>query len=115
MHPSQADLVDANLGLFSIFWNNQNQFISGHMYVDIDRAGTTQQKHLLREELTQSLGLAKDSPKYLESIFQSSSTTTTEYAPIDKELIRLLYHCNMNVGLDEEQTEVTLEEILINE
>ena len=40
------------------------------MYVDIFRANEQGQLHLLREELTQSLGLGQDSEKYLNSIFQ---------------------------------------------
>jgi hypothetical protein len=85
------------------------------MYVDIVRANSTEQKHLLREEFTQSLGLAKDSPLYMESIFQSAWTTTTEYAAIDKDLIRLLYHPDMGVGLNQAQVEEVLKEILAND
>jgi len=85
------------------------------MYVDIDRANLTEQKHLLREELTQSLGLANDSQIYMGSIFQSIWTTTTKYALIDKDLIRLLYHSDMSVGLNENQVDGVLREILISE
>lgn len=113
--PSQSNLVDSNWALFSVFWNDQNQFTSGHMYVDIMRANSTKQKHLLREELTQSLGLAKDSPLYMESIFQSAWTTTIEYASIDKDLIRLLYHPDMSVGLNKNQVDIVLKEILISD
>ena len=84
------------------------------MYVDIFRANIEAQKHLLREELTQSLGLARDSPEYTESIFQSSWTTTTEFAAIDKELIRLLYHPDMVIGLTANQVDDVLAEILSN-
>ena len=44
------------------------------------------------EELTQSLGLFNDSYKYPESIYYQGWTTTTEYAPIDVELIEMLYN-----------------------
>jgi hypothetical protein len=115
LYTSQANLVDSNWGLFSVFWNNQNQFISGHMYVDISRANLNEQKHLLREELTQSLGFARDSQKYSESIFQSAWTTTTEYTLIDRDLIRLLYHPNMSIGLNESQVDDILKEILVSE
>jgi len=115
LYPSQTNLVDSNWGLFSVFWNSQNQLISGHMYVDINRANLAEQKHLLREELTQSLGLARDSQKYPESIFQSAWTTTTEYTSIDSDLIRLLYHPDMSTGLTEAQVDVVLKEILRNE
>jgi len=115
IYPSQVNLVDSNWGLFSVFWNSQNQFTSGHMYVDIFRANITAQKHLLGEELTQSLGLAKDSRKYSASIFQSSWTTTTQFTLIDENLIRLLYHPNMDIGLNESQVDKILEEILLSE
>lgn len=115
LFPNLSDLINSNWGLFSVYWNGQSQLTSGRMYVDIARANLTEQKHLLREELTQSLGLAKDSPKYQESIFQSAWTTTTEYAAIDKELIRLLYHPQMNSGLNDNQVDFILREILKSE
>jgi hypothetical protein len=85
------------------------------MYVDIVRANAVEQKHLLREELTQSLGLAKDSNKYPESIFYADWTTTNKYANIDRDLVRLLYHPEMAVGLTETQVEETLTEIILSE
>lgn len=114
--PSQSNLVAANFGLFSIFWNGENELFRGYMYVDIFRADSTEQKHLLREELTQSLGLAKDSPLFSESIFQQAfSTKVTEYAQIDKDLIRLLYHPEMRIGLNESQADKVLRNILLEE
>lgn len=114
--PNQSGLVDSNWGLFSIYWNGSNELYTGFMYVDIFRASMQEQKHLLREELTQSLGLAKDSPQYPNSIFQSSfSTKTTEYAAIDRDLIRLLYHQEMELGLNASQVEAVLKGIFIQE
>lgn len=113
--PGQAGQVESNWGLFNVFWNSFNQINRGYMYVDTERANPTAQKHLLREELTQSLGLAKDSDEYPESIFQASWTTTTEYAMIDKDLIRLLYHPDMPIGLIEFQVDEVLRDILMAE
>lgn len=116
MFPDQASLAQSNYGLFSIFWNGNNELFLGFMYVDIQRATAVEQKHLLREELTQSLGLGRDSDRYPESIFQQSfSTKTTEYAPIDRDLIRLLYHPDMKVGLGAPQVATLLREILEGE
>ena len=82
------NLLESNYGYFEVTANN-----SGFMYVDITRTSTVDgQKHLLREELTQSLGLLNDSYKYPESIFYQGWTTTTEFADIDKELIDMLYN-----------------------
>ena len=77
LFPSKTDYVEVNWGLFRIFCNGSNQLYQGHMYVDVYRANETEPKHLLRKELTQSLGLAKDSPLYPESIFQQSFSTKT--------------------------------------
>lgn len=114
--PAQSSLIAENYGLFYIGYNGSNEFYTGFMYVDIIRANHTLQRHLLREELTQSLGLAKDSPKYSQSIFQESGKTrTTEYAQIDRDLIRLLYHPEMEVDLNENQVDVVLTGILLTE
>lgn len=78
--------LENNWGLFS---SNTNK---ARLYVDIYRANSLEQKHLLREELTQSLGLFNDTDDYPNSIFYSGWTTTTEYADIDKELIDMLYN-----------------------
>ena len=87
-HPNiNRSRLEDNYGFFMV---NSNK---GEMYVDIYRATEVDaQKHLLREELTQSLGLFNDSYKYPESIFYQEWTTTTEYAPIDRELIDMLYN-----------------------
>ncbi|NDF16391.1 MAG: DUF2927 domain-containing protein [Verrucomicrobia bacterium] len=81
-------LLESNWGYFELYPNNY-----GIMCVDIYRATNEMaQKHLLREELTQSLGLINDSYKYPESIFYQGWSTTTEYAPIDREVIDILYN-----------------------
>jgi len=112
--PSQENYINSNWGLFSVWWTN-NCIDRGHMYVDIFRANNTEQKHLLREEFTQSLGLAKDSNRYPFSIFQSSWTRTLTYTDLDKDLIRLLYHPKMKTGLDVIGVDNKLREILLSE
>jgi hypothetical protein len=114
--PAVSGYVATNVGLFSIFWDSSNELFKGYMYVDIFMANQTEQKHLLREEITQSLGLGKDSFLYPESIFQQSfSTKTTEYAKIDRDLIRLLYHPKMRIGLDRNEVDAALQSILLAE
>lgn len=84
---SDPQRLENNWGYFEVYAS------SGVMYVDTYRNGDhTTQKHLLREELTQSLGLFNDSYKYPESIFYQGWTSTTEFAPIDREIIDMLYN-----------------------
>jgi hypothetical protein len=113
--PSVLNLVLSNWGLFNVYFDASNIIYGGIMYVDIDRASNVEEKHLLREELTQSLGLAKDSNRYPDSIFQANWTSTTEYSNVDKALVRLLYHPSMQIGLDRVQSAELLKEIILNE
>jgi hypothetical protein len=113
--PSLSNLVLSNWGLFNVSFDGSNEIYSGYMYVDTDRSNSFEEKHLLREELTQSLGLAKDSNRYPDSIFQASWTATTEYSDIDKDLVRLLYHPSMQTGLDRLKCGEVLREIILSE
>lgn len=87
-----------NYGLFVVYPEN-NKIIKGSFYVDVVRCGwldTTliekTKKHLVREELTQSLGLYNDSMKYPNSIFYQGFTYTTEYSDLDKKIIGIHYN-----------------------
>ena len=91
IEPYAADYVEDNWGLFT---TNSGPVISdANMFVDIVRCKKIDgQKHLLREEFTQALGFKKDSYDYSNSMFYQGWTTTTEYAPIDVEIIKMLYN-----------------------
>ncbi len=109
--PSLTDLIESNWGLFSIWWNDDQNLFRGHMYVDTERPNGEAQLHLLREELTQSVGLARDSGRYPDSIFQQEWTTVTEYEEIDRDLIKVLYHPKMRSGLSSTSVLPVLREI----
>jgi len=86
-----------NYGLFVVYPEN-NEIIKGSFYVDVIRCEWLDKsliektkKHLVREELTQSLGLYNDSMKYPESIFYQGFTYTTEYCELDRQIIKMHY------------------------
>ena len=65
--------------------------------------------HLLREELTQTMGLLADSYKYPGSVFQQNPNyTPTEYAGIDKAVIKLLYDGKIRPGMTQQEVTQTL-------
>lgn len=99
MFPWNVERVFENWGLGTVWWDENNNIYQGRMYVDIERANNREQMHLLREELTQTLGLGQDSGKYADSIFQQEWTNVDRYIEIDRDLIRLLYHPKMTSGL----------------
>lgn len=116
--PDAEGQIRSNFALFNVWWDDNNIINKGRIFIDINRPNLTQQKSLILEEITQTLGLGKDSPRYLYSIFYetfSNGGFATEYSIIDKELIRLLYHPDMKVGLGINEVDELLRNILINE
>lgn len=96
-------LVEYNWGLITVMDNEDGIIENGVMYVDIYRADHTASFHLLREELTQGLGLLQDTNQYENSIFYGKWTTTNAYAEIDRDLIWLLYREEVLPGMTEEE------------
>ena len=87
--------LENNWGMFWVTHYN-GVIENSEIFIDVERTSTDEErKHLLREELTQSMGLFNDSNKYPKSIFYSSWVEdTTEYTDIDKAIIKLLYSIN---------------------
>ncbi|WP_210463499.1 DUF2927 domain-containing protein [Rufibacter roseolus] len=112
-YPTMGRVI--SLGYFNVYWEGDQAINHAHMFLDTFRANAQEQKTWLLYNLTASIGLADLSPTYPESVFTSGLELNTSYTPIDKELIRLLYHPRMQIGLDQSQAEAVLEEILLDE
>ena len=80
--------LNHNSGFFFMYYDEALIFIN----TEKTNGNELAQRHLLREELTQSLGLCNDSYAYPESMFYQPWSLTTEYAEIDKRLIDMLYN-----------------------
>ncbi|MEO1655788.1 MAG: DUF2927 domain-containing protein, partial [Bacteroidota bacterium] len=70
--PFAQGFTDSNFGLFFVSFSGADVLGQATIYVDTERPTPLKQRHLLREEFTQSLGLAQDSPLYQDSMFQSA-------------------------------------------
>jgi len=112
--PPAAPFVNSNFGLFFVSFDERQFLTEASMYVDIFRPTPLKQRHLLREELTQALGLARDSDRFPDSIFQTSFQIgcATDYAQIDEVLIRLLYDPRVSTSLSEGEVRSLLEGII---
>lgn len=92
--------IAQNWGLVFIRQNGRGEIQQSHVYIDVYRAtDPIAQKHLLREELTQALGLLNDSQQFPDSIFYQEWTLTTDYSDLDKWLIRTLYREDIEPGM----------------
>lgn len=86
-------------GFFWNWWNAAGEIVRGRVVIGSDRLTASQRKHLIREEITQVMGLMNDSEKYPESIFYQGYSETHTYAPLDRLLIRMLYSDALRPGM----------------
>ena len=101
----------SNFGQFSVNYSTSTHFISsGFCWIKAD-ATEAERKSLIREEITQCLGLAKDSESYSDSIFYETSGDggwNTSFSDLDKEIIQMLYDPRIESGMDMAQAERAL-------
>jgi hypothetical protein len=90
--------VQGNYGFFWMHWNG-----AGITDADvlISTTGLTRDEttHLIREEVTQSLGLANDTNDDAASIFYAPWTDTQAYTESDTRIIRALYCADVVHGM----------------
>ena len=94
----EPNYVRGNLGFFYVWWNGRMELTRSRILIASDRITQRERNHLLREELTQSLGLMNDAWTYENSIFYQGWTRTQTYAEIDRDLIRILYDPRVKAG-----------------
>jgi len=96
--------VPTNYGFFWALWHDDN-YVIYNANILIASADITQRErsHLIREELTQSLGLMNDSNKYNDSIFFQQWTDVIEFSDLDRAVIKLLYLKKIKPGMSKEQ------------
>ena len=99
--------VPGNIGYFSVWFDAAGNFTRAVVLIANDRDQTTQD-HLIREEVTQILGLGKDSLLYPESIFYQNWTLGADYAPIDRALVEMLYRPEVAPGMNEDRVGAVL-------
>ena len=85
------------------------------MFIDQSQNNTTYHTFLLRKLLTGAIGLTNQSYDYPQSVFYLGWTEVNSYHRIDRDLIRLLYHPDMNTGWSGEVLRNKLLNILLNE
>lgn len=95
--------VPGNLGFFWAWWNGWQELVYARVLLATEGVTQPVREHLLREELTQALGLMQDSWSYPESIFYQGWTETGNYAPIDRTLLEMLYRDDLDPGEPREE------------
>jgi hypothetical protein len=91
--------VPRNLGFFRVWWNQKLEIQRARILISTTGINQRERSHLIREELTQSLGLMNDSDTYRDSTFYQGWTDTQEFTMLDCDLIRMLYDARVRAGM----------------
>ncbi|WP_305789940.1 DUF2927 domain-containing protein [Symbioplanes lichenis] len=95
----EPDYVTGNDGFVHVEWNGARVITSANVLIRSSGLGSAVRCHLIREELTQGMGLLRDSNKHPGSIFYGKYfPAPTRYSKLDKEVIRLLYSDAIHPG-----------------
>lgn len=95
-----SNYVPTNYGFFWALWHDDNYVIyNASILISSAEITQSERSHLIREELTQSLGLMNDSNKYEDSIFYQEWTNIDNYSDADKAVIALLYNKKILPGM----------------
>ena len=106
---SAKKYLEGNWGMFWTYWNGKSEIYKASMYVDVKRTKDINcQKHLLREELTQALGLMNDSSDFEDSIFYSEWSCGMGYSELDKLVIKQFLNPNIKAGMTAKQVRKVL-------
>nr|BFE70657.1 hypothetical protein GCM10020092_039580 [Actinoplanes digitatis] len=93
--------ISGNDGYVAARWADGYTITSANVLIRSSGISERIRCHLIREELTQGMGMLRDSDKYPESIFYGQYwSAPTRYSALDKEVIRLLYSGAVGPGDD---------------
>ena len=104
VEPAAAGIAEGNSGFATIAWNNNNEIFRASACVDIFVADEQELKHIIREELAQTLGLINDTVLDENSIFHQFIGDAIAYSNVDTEIIALMLGDALRPGMC--QTEV---------
>lgn len=86
----EESVLKDNWGLGVIWWNRFGEINRAVILIATDRTNSTERAHLIREEVTQSLGLLNDSWEDSESLFYQG-WGTQNYTVRDEKVVQILY------------------------
>ena len=88
----EPDYVPGNDGFFHVDWTGNHTITNANVLIRTTGITNRIRCHLIREELTQSMGLMRDANDHPTSVFYGRyAATPVRYSKLDEKLIKLLY------------------------
>ena len=110
------DYARSNSGYFNIRWHPKTKFVTGgRILIRTEGVTPAKRNHVIREEITQILGLMNDSPQREESIFFQGYSEQNRYSPIDKQVLQLWDALKPLAGSNKREIEKLLKDLARNQ
>ena len=101
----EPSYVEGNLGFFGVWYGEDGEITGGRILIASEGITQSERNHLIREELTQSLGLFRDSWRFSDSVFYQGWTNTSRYSPLDISVIELHYSADLKPGMSQREVQ----------
>tara|TARA_A100001011_G_C14206939_1_gene798203 strand:- start:324 stop:1067 length:744 start_codon:yes stop_codon:yes gene_type:complete len=85
-------------GFVTVWYGSNRRIYKSHILIATDQSETRRQ-HVIREEITQSLGLLNDTYDYNNSIFYQGYSTVSTFSEFDRAIIALAYSDTCDTGM----------------
>ncbi len=99
----EPSYLPTNYGFFWAWSDEQGYLRKAKVLISSNSISQRERSHLIREELTQALGLMQDSFSHKDSIFYQDWTATTQFSGLDQQLIQMLYRSDILPGMSQRQ------------
>lgn len=103
----EPSVVPGSSGFFWMWWEGGGTITNGRVLVSTD-VHQPLRNHIIREEVTQMLGLMNDSFSYSDSIFYERPSMVQSYSVLDEHLIEMLYRPEITVGMNVDQARAVI-------
>jgi hypothetical protein len=104
----EPNYVPGNIGFVWVAWDSLGAIEFARVLIASEGVTAEERAHLIREEVTQSLGLLNDSWEYPDSIFYQGWTAGLEYAAIDRALVEMMYREEIRPGMSVDAAVIVL-------
>lgn len=104
----EPHIIKDNWGFFYCTWDDNYYIYTTNIVIASDKPTQKERDHLIREELTQSLGLMQDSDLYPDSIFYIEWTDGQQYSDLDEAVIKQLYEPEVKAGMTQAELETIM-------
>lgn len=108
----EPNYAPGSSGFFRTFWDRGVINRARILITDSNRVSQRERSHVIREELTQIMGLVRDSWRYQDSIFYQGRSDVNQYSADDRALIQLLYLTSIQPGMSQSQVASALQAVL---